>query len=257
MAPYVVGPGTQPLPLAVANCDILQEQLRTIEHSKAQLKEDWTDVARKYRKRVQTEFARLQRILEAANRRETVAQRSKYIQATVIATGLMVAGIGVAIGTPIAIGTALGVQVLLGPTKLFLQAAFNTSTHEMLLAKIIVEDRAFLIGGLSGHSSSRPIGRILSRSMTALQLALDAWQLSYAMRDHRDAIGRAKTARDDLKKVKQALQAINERPRAWASMYLQHLTHTELALQEYIAKTRETNCRVSAVSKIETLLQQP
>lgn len=257
MAPYAMGPSTQFLPLAVADCDVLEKQLRTIERSKALLKENWTNSARQYRKRVQIEFKNLQKVLGKENRTESIAQRSKYIQATVVATGLMIAGIGIAVGGPIAIGTALGLQVLLGPTKLLLQAAFNTSTDEISLAKIIVEDRAFLIGGLAGSNSTRPIGRILGRSMTAIQLALDAWQLSDAAREHREAIERAKAAREDLKQVEQSLVMIDAQPRAWASMYLQHLTHTELALRDYIAKTRETNCQVSTVRKIENLIRRP
>ena len=257
VATYAVGPSIQVLPLEVADCDVLDEQLRTIERSKALLKENWTDSARKYRRRVQMEFARLQNVLEKENRTESTAERSKYIQATVVATGLLIAGIGVAVGGPIAIGTALGFQVLLGPTKLVLQAAFNTSTDEISLAKIIVEDRAFLIGGLAAGNSSRPIGRILGRSMTAVQLALDGWQLSHAVHEHREAVERARAAREDLKQIEKVLIMIDEQPRAWASMYLQHLTHTELALRDYIAETRETNCQVPAVRNMETLIRRP
>ena len=255
--PFMFGRGIHALRLPIADCTTLEAELRAIESIRKELRSNWTGVAGEYKQRAQTKIAYLRGVLNQANETASRAQRRKYIHATLIAAGLAIAGFGILIGSPIAIGAALGAQVLLGPTEILMQTVFDAFTDEISLATVVVDDRAFLIGGVAGKRAAQPIARVLGRSMVAVQLALDAWQLSQTVQEQIRATEQARMAREALTQVENAVQEIDANPRFWAALYLRHLTHTATALEHYIERTRETNCRMPLIETTKPSFERP
>lgn len=255
--PFHFGPNIYALQLPIADCAALEVQLRAIESKKARLEKNWTDVATEYRQRARTEIDRLQSELHQASNTKTRAQRRKYIQATATAAGLAIAGFGILMGGPFAIGAALGAQVVLAPANLLMQTVFDASTSEISLATVVVEDRAFLIGGVAGSSAAQPIAKILGRSLVAVQFALDAWQMSQTAQEQTRATEKALNARNVLTKVQHDMQMIDHNPRLWATLYLRNLRDTSTALKDYIEKTRATNCHMTWIERIGPSLNMP
>ena len=248
---YEIAPTIHVLDLTVGGCAELESRLSIIVSEKERLRLNWNSVANEYRLRAQARMAEVRQTIASAEKKASDLQRRKYIQTTIMAVGIAVSAIGIAIGTPIAIGAAVGVNLMLAPVEMMLQVVFDADGDEFSLATISVGNRAFMIGTSSSEKLAGPVARILAPTVKALELAVGAWQLQSTAKEQNLALKQASAAREALGNLERRVRVLEVQPRQWAILYTSHLIQTEVALRKFIDATRNSDCRIPVGPRVQ------
>ena len=254
---YVVFPDINVLSTRVGTCAELEELKEEISDALATAKVDWETVGERYSARIKSRLSKVRTTLKRAEETASEKEKELYISTTAFSVGLILTGIGVAFSSPLVIGLALGAQILIPPTTMVVQVLWNSNVDGSQVAIGVVQDRAFMVSRAFGDSAKSSAGRILTRSLTAVQFGMFGWQLWHSNSTRKEALENARLARKEIQTLERMVARYGENRARWSNLYIKNLEYSLFSLSSYINETKQFNCLLRPSGNEPALVIRP
>ena len=252
--PYYMLPSTTQLAVPVGDCAVLEKRIQRVELALIHAKKKWGSAGEEYRLRVIRRLVEVRSTLARAERVANDAETRLYIESTVLAIGLLLVGIGIAFTSPLVVGLAVGAQVLLGPVSLAVHSIIRTSNNQPLMAAAILKDRVVLVGSAFGESAGASTSRVFTRSLTAANLGLTAWQIGSIEASRREAVDKARQSRREIAEVEALIAQFGTSAVRWGDLLIKNLEFVLQSLKSYVVDTRDFNCILSSKNEFPQIV---
>ena len=250
-------PDTNALSRRVGTCAELKGLKEEIVDALATAKVDWETVGERYSVLVKSRLSQVRTILKRAEETASEKEKELYISTTAFSVGLILTGIGVAFSSPLVIGLALGAQILIPPTTMVVQVLWNSNLNKSQVAMGVVQDRAFMVSRAFGDSAKSSAGRILTRTLTAVQFGMFGWQLWHSSSTRKEALENARLARKEIQTLERMVARYGENRARWSNLYIKNLEYSLFSLSSYINDTKQFNCLLRPSGNEPALVIRP
>jgi len=245
---YRVYPLLNTIPHPLAGCSDIEARLVDLKARLHSVIKDRSAAGAELKKLVNEKQGQWNKALLESSISATNEEKILYINGTIYAVGLLFTAIAIPLASPIAIGAAMGAQILLGPINLIVHAIVKTGTDDALIFGY-TQDRTLAISGLIGEVASSTAGKIIGRSVTALQIGLDTLNLIDSKNKISEAKAKAERARQEIAALNGLIASLGQGGSdiKWANLHKNLLEGAIAGLEKYIKATRDSNCLISGI----------